>query len=126
MEKQKALTVAAADWGSPADELLAGCFTNAGALAQVRAQVESGQAQLFMADAGGEIVAAFVLRVDGVEGVIVAAAGPVELIPALLPHMEKRFVGCRAFRIHTARAGLARVLLAHGYDGQEIVLRKAA
>lgn len=126
MEKQKKLIVAPAAWGEAAADMLRNCFTVPGALEAVAHQVETGRAQLFTADDGGEIVAAFVLRVDGDEGVIVAANGPLSLIPALLPAMEQRFIGCRAVRVHTARPGLARVLTKHcGYGGQEIVLRKA-
>lgn len=127
MEKQeKKLTVAAADWGPVAADLLAGCFTVPGALATVARQVETGAASLFMADDGGEIVAAFVLRVDGDEGVIVAANSNegVDMIPVLIPNIEGRFMNCRAVRFHTARPGLAKLMQAAGYAGQEIVMRK--
>jgi hypothetical protein len=125
MENQKKLTIAPAGWGQVAADLLRECFTVSGALEMVGAQVESGRALLFTVDDGGGIVAAFVLRVDGTEGVIVAATGGLDLMPELLPLMEARFSGCSAVRIHTARAGLAKLLVArNGYGGQEIVLRK--
>jgi len=123
---EKALTVARADWGPVAADLLADCYGDPVELAKVARQVEEGAASLFTADDGGEIVAAFVLRVDGDEGVIVAANARdgVELIPVLLPNMETRFTGCRTVRFHTARPGLAKLMQAFGYAGREIVLRK--
>lgn len=125
MEKQAQLIVGRAAWGAAAAELLRDCFTVPGALEQVAQQVKRGRAKLFLADDGGGIVAAFVLRTEGAEGVIVAAnAESIELLPALLPHIEARFIGCKSVRFHTARAGLARMMMAHGYGGQEIVLRK--
>ena len=127
MAQEIPLTISPADWSALFAELLAPCFTVAGALDAVARQVEEGRASLFAADAGGEVVGAFVLRVDGGEGVIAAAAGRldgVDLVPALLPHIEARFVGCRAIRLHTPRPGLARLMAAQGYSGQEVVMRK--
>ncbi len=126
MEKYpEKLTVLSAQWSPEAAELLRPCFTVAGALEQVGCQVESGRAVLFVALAeSGAMRAAFVLRVDGDEGVIVAAVGPLESLPALLPHMEKRFAGCRAVRVHTARPALVRILRAAGYLPQEFVMRR--
>lgn len=118
------MTIAPASWGEVAAELLRDCFTVPGALELVAAQVEAGAASLFMVDQGDEIIAAFVLRVDGDEGVIVAASGPVSLILELLPHMEARFSGCRVMRIHTARPAVARMLSRRGYGAAELVLRK--
>lgn len=124
---EKVLIIAPAAWGEMLAAMLAACFTAPGALATVGAQVEDGRALAFTVDYCGEIVAAFVLRVEGAEGVIVAAAGRldgVDLIPALLPHIEDRFTGCRAIRFHTERPGLARLMAAAGYVGQEVVMRK--
>lgn len=118
------LTIAQASWGEVAAELLRDCFTVPGALEKVAAQVEAGIASLFMVDQGDEIVAAFVLRVDGDEGVIVAFGGPVALSLELLPHMEARFSGVRVIRVHTARPGVAHLLARREYDAAEIVLRK--
>lgn len=127
MEKPEKLTVLSAQWSPEAAELLRPCFTVAGALEQVGAQVESGRAVLFVALAeSGEMRAAFVLRVDGDEGVIVAAVGPLKSMPALLPHIEGRFMGCDSVRFHTSRPGVARLMAECGYtdDLPEIVLRK--
>jgi hypothetical protein len=124
---EKILIIAAAEWGEVIAAQLAPCFTVPGALALVADQVQAGIAQVFTVDDGGGIVGAFVLRVEGSEGVIVAAAGHlegVELLPLLLPQIEARFVGCSAVRVHTARPGLAKVMAGFGYQGQEIVLRK--
>lgn len=126
METQpEKLTVLAAQWSPQAAELLRPCFTVPGALESVGGQVESGAAVLFVALAEtGEIMAAFVLRVDGNEGVIVAAVGPLPSIPALLPHIEARFIGCDAVRFHTARPAMVRIMAAAGYEGQEFVMRR--
>lgn len=123
---EKTLTIARADWGQPAADLLADCFTVPDALDKVARQVEEGAASLFTVDDGGAIVAAFVLRVEGDEGVIVAANSTegIDMFVALLPHVEERFQGCSAVRFHTARPGLAKIMQAHGYAGQEVVLRK--
>lgn len=124
---EKTLIVMAAEWGEVIAAILAPCFTVPGVLAAVGRQVEGGQALAFTADDGGEIVGAFVLRVEGDEGVVVAAAGKVDgvdLIHALLPQIESRFIGCRAIRFHTARAGLAKIMAHYGYTGQEIIMRK--
>lgn len=126
-QAQKVLNIGAADWGAVLAGWLALCFDDPAALAGVARQVESGRATAFAADYDGEIVGAFVLRVDGDEGVIVAAAGDldgVSLVPLLLRHIEGRFNGCRAIRFHTVRPGLARVMAEHGYKGQEVVMRK--
>lgn len=126
-QAEKSLTIAPALWGQVLAGLLAPCFTVPGALDAVAGQVESGRAHAFSLDYCGEIVGAFVLRVEGREGVIVAAAGlleGVDLTPIMLPHIESRFVGCDAVRFHTARPGMARLVAAHGYVGQEVVLRK--
>lgn len=128
MEAQEIrLNVAPADWSGVFAELLAPAFVVAGALEAVACQVESGKASLFAVEVGGEVVGAFVLRVEGTEGVIVAAAGRldgVDLAPTILPHAETLFRGCRSVRVHTARPGMAKLLTRQGYAAQEIVLRK--
>lgn len=127
MEKNQTLTIAPADWGDACAGILRACFAEDRALLEVGRQVVQGRALLFAAETGGEIVGAFVLRVDGDEGVIVAAAGHldgVSLIPALLSHIESKFTGCRAIRFHTDNPAMARVMSRYGYAGQEVVLRK--
>ncbi|MCK9991398.1 MAG: hypothetical protein RugAbin2_02412 [Rugosibacter sp.] len=123
----KALSVSPAGWGEALAELLAPAFTSEEALIGVGRQVVEGLASAFIVEDEGELVAAFVLRVDDDEGVVVAASGSgqnVRLIPALLASIEARFYGCSAIRFHTARPGLARVMQEYGYVGQEVVMRK--
>lgn len=108
-------------------ELLAPAIDNERALAGVGRQVVEGAATAFIVEDDGDLVAAFVLRVDDDEGVVVAAGGKGRgygLIDALLPAIEARFHGCRAIRFHTARPGLARLMLKNGYVGQEVVMCK--
>ena len=122
---EKILTIAPALWGAMAEEMLADCFTVPGALQDVAHQVETGRATLFMVEEGGDVLAAFVLRVyDNNEGVIVAAAGGIDTFVSCLPAVEEKFIGCKAIRFHTARPGLARVWERLGYRPQEIVMRK--
>lgn len=127
MENQE-IIIARAEWGAVAADLLRGCFSYPAILEEVAEQVRAGLAELYTADDGGGIVAAFVLRIDGREGVIVAASGPAALVTELLPHIEARFTGCEVFRIHTMRPAVARILAGRGYAAMpaEIVLRKAA
>lgn len=124
------LTLSPAAWCADAERLIATALQHA-TPAEIRSQVESGAAVLYRVMQGGRMGAVFVLRVDhdadGSEGVIVAAAGGVrgvDLTAAVLPHIERMFIGCRAVRIHTARPGLARKLAAAGYRPAEIVLTK--
>lgn len=100
----------------------------------IREQVQAGIATLFTVRFQRRRVACYVLRVDGDEGVIVAAAGAfndaerageVSLTKVLLGRIENQFKNVRAVRIHTARPGLVRRLTAAGYQPQEFVLRKA-
>jgi len=129
MDQKEGLTIAAAAWSASIADMLqaAGdCFD------EVRAQVERGTSQLFTVERGGAVIAAFVLRIDhiqgGDDGVIVAAAGrggDVNLTAAMLPFIEQMFIGCKRVRIHTARPGLAKILAARfGYRVDELVLSK--
>jgi hypothetical protein len=101
-------------------------------LADIKYQVEHG-AQLFQVeDDAGEVLAAFVLRVDRLAcrtiGVIVAAGGAalgVDLTASIVPHIEKNmFVGVDAVSVHTERAGLVKKLSRQGYRVAEIILEK--
>ncbi|WP_293762599.1 hypothetical protein [uncultured Aquitalea sp.] len=89
------------------------------------AQVLQGAA-LFAVEQGGRDVAAFVLRWEGPECVVVAAGGSlpgVSLLDVILPHIEKNSQA-EFVRIHSARPGMARKLAQHGYGVAEIVYRK--
>jgi hypothetical protein len=97
----------------------------------LKRMVQKRQATLLSVSCNDYMVGAVVLRVDrkplGDEGVIVAAAGKlkgVSLIELLLPHIEKKFRGVKAIRIHTARPGLVRAMMRHGYRSREYVLAK--
>ena len=100
--------------------------------ADLKAQADKG-AQCFAIEHGGELIGAYMLRVDqptaGPEGVIVAASGHienVELLESVYPAIEAQFrhAGCRTMRIHTARPGIARMMGARGFNMAEIVLSK--
>lgn len=124
------LTLEAGPWCEKATELLAPALPFVG-VESVRDQVQAGVAVLFYVMHEGEKVGAYVSRVDHAgdiaEGVIVAAGGKlrgVDLAPLILPEAEKQFRGVSAIRIHTARPGLVRRLVAAGYGPQEFVMRK--
>lgn len=121
------LQVDQAPWSQTMAELLAPCVTNAAALVAIGRQVVNEVATGFLVSAGDRPVAAFVLRVDGDEGVIVAGAGRlngVKLLETLMPGIEARFHGCRSIRFHTARPGMAKVMAKMGYRGAEVVMQK--
>lgn len=120
-----ALTVEAVAWCEEAGEMLADSLFSAANVAELKAQAEAG-AVLFRVHRDGKTAAYYLLRVDGREGVLVAAAGrdEIDLTAAVLPHIERQFIGCEGLRIHTGRPGLVRKLAALGYGGVEFVLRK--
>lgn len=81
---------------------------------------------LYAASHEGRDVLALLLRRDGDELVIVAAAGAlpgVNLLDVVLPHIEAAS-GARWVRIHTQRRGMGRQLARHGYKAAEVVYRK--
>lgn len=122
----QALTLEPGEWSADADRLIGQALQHASP-ADIRHQVENLGARLFYVWQDGEIVAAFVLRVDGREGVIVAAAGDmpgVDLVATCMPAIESLFVGCSSIRYHTARPALARKLSRMGYVAREIVCMK--
>jgi len=129
-EAEKVVRLEPAEWGADAERLVPLALQHA-TVAEIRRQVETGAAALWHVLEGEAVRAVFVLRVDhdadGSEGVIVAAAGAcrgVDLTAALLPHVERLFLGCRAVRIHTARPGMARKLARMGYVPREVVFGK--
>lgn len=135
MEAPATLTIHPAEWCADSERLLGLAMVHA-TTGDLKFQVESGKALLFQvireqAGTMPALVGYYVLRVDetadGCEGVLVAAAGDgagVDLTEAILPVIEKQFIGCRIIRIHTARPGLAKKLHAAGYNMGEMVLRK--
>lgn len=93
----------------------------------IKHSVCTGKATLFVARLSGVAVLAYVLSVEGTEGVVLVAAGNVpgmDLTAIVLPEIEKKFIGCATVRIHTARAGLAKKLAKQGYAAKQIVLVK--
>jgi hypothetical protein len=121
------------EW-APESEALIALAVQYATLENIKWQVENRIAELFVVrDEAGQMVMAFVLRVDengarGDEGVIVAAGGDAEgvsLTDTMIPVMENMFKNCASVRIHTARPGLWRLLVnRHGYKPQEMVLTK--
>lgn len=90
-------------------------------------------ASLFVVTENGVTCGAYMLRFDqafeGLEGVIVAAAGNVNgmsLTDALLPYIQAQMIsrGCFRARVHTNRPGLVKVLNAKGWATGEFVLYK--
>lgn len=123
------MTIDPAVWSDDAGQVLAAAVSHA-SVEDIRRQVEAGAA-LFQVTAKGAVVGYYVLRVDklsaGCEGVLVAAAGRipgVDLTAALVPVIERQFIGCVSMRVHTNRPGLVKKLAAQGYGGAEIVVRK--
>lgn len=98
----------------------------------LRDLVETDCGRLYAIMADGEMVGAYVLRVQaketGMEGVVVAAGGKLpghSLIRSVLPAIESyQLSGCDWVRIHTARRGMVRELSRHGYQIREIVMSK--
>lgn len=126
---QKELTVGTGTWCDTTAELIGQALQHA-TVEEIREQLDHG-AKLFHVTHFGEIVGAFVLRIDttatGEEGVIVACTvklDGVDMFKALLPDIESRFKGCKSIRYHTARPALARKLHSLGYAPAEIVCIK--
>lgn len=123
---QKELTITMGVWCERTAELIGQALQHA-TTDQIKKQLDHG-AKLFHITHQGEIVGAFVLRIDnGTEGVIVAGTAKlqgVDMLTAVMPEIEKRFVGCKTVRYHTARPALAKRLLKMGYAPREIVCMK--
>jgi hypothetical protein len=123
---QKKLTITMGEWCERTAELIGQALQHA-TTEQIKQQLDHG-AKLFHIMHQGEIVGAFVLRIDnGTEGVIVAGTAKlqgVDMLAVVMPEIEKRFVGCHTVRYHTARPALAKRLLKMGYAPREIVCMK--
>lgn len=132
MEKVQALVIAKEDWTEEARSLMGWAFpylsnSDQRELKRIESMVNDGSATLFMARMSGVAVLAYVLSIEGSEGIVQVAAGNlpgVDLTGLLMPEIEKKFVGCASVRIHTARPGLAKKLAKQGYSAKEIVLVK--
>jgi hypothetical protein len=126
----QALTIEPGEWNEDAKRLIPRAH-RAESVDDVRQQVETGRARIFYVKAGGQVVGAFVLRVDqlcnGAEGVIVSGVADmpgVDLVEACMPAIEALFINVQTIRYHTMRAALARKLGRMGYAPAEIICRK--
>lgn len=123
---EKSLTIEPATWCAQTDHLIGQALQHA-TPAEIRHQVEHCGARLFHIKHGAAIVGAFVLRVDGNEGVIVAATAKldgIDMVGACMPAIEAMFIGCNSIRYHTARPALVRKMARLGYVAREIVCFK--
>lgn len=139
---EKKLVIAPGAWTERDEELLAPAMrADPGAAVDgLRELVDAGKGYLFhVLTESGELVASIVLRIDerhecakfGAyrDGVIVAAGTSARWVwrhvPALLADLERRFVGVRRIRIHTASRALLKALSREGYKFQEWVIWKS-
>lgn len=133
MEKDEALTIRKEGWSGEVQILMGWAFPQLSAQDQrtvdrIILDVTTGAATLFVARLSGVAVLAYVLSVEGRQGVVQVAAGSlpgVDLTSVVLPEIEKKFIGCDSVRIHTARPGLAKKLSKQGYAAKEIILVKS-
>lgn len=130
MERAQEITVQAVPWSDDAEAALSlACGTVWHISVDTLGRRVAEGAALFQVIAEGAVVGYYVLAVDGDEGVLLAAAGRVngvDLTDCLMPIIEAQFVGCASLRVHTSRPGLVKKLVKnHGYNGVEIVVRKA-
>ena len=129
--KTEQLTVNPAQWNAQAAYWVGQTQQHA-TTEEIRAQVEQGGASMFeIRNQAGEVCGAFVLRIEqrntGPEGVILSAAAKlpgVDMVGAMLEHIESRFVDCNSIRMHTAIPALARRVAAFGYGVTELVCTK--
>lgn len=132
LPENQALTITAEQWSEDAHSLIEWAFPNlsqadAETMRGIKHSVCTGKSTLFIARLSGVAVLAYVLTVEGTEGVVTVAAGNVpgvDLTAVVLPEIEKKFIGCESIRIHTARPGLAKKLAKQGYAARQIILVK--
>ncbi len=124
------VTISAGSWSTDADGWLSSAVRFP-YLAGLRKQVEQGIATLFYLQANGQTCGAVVLRIDQCgdmsEGVICAAAAKlngVDMTATVLPAIEKMFQGCAVVRFHTSVPAVAKKMVRHGYQAEEIISRK--
>lgn len=121
----QALTIEAGDWGPDADVWLSKALAHS-TLDDLRGQVQAG-ASLFYFKHEAVTVGALLLRVDGDEGVIVAAAvelSGVDMMGTCMPAIERMFIGCKTVRYHTNNPAVLRKMARHGYRPREIIAVK--
>jgi hypothetical protein len=125
------LSIVGGEWDAEAACLLSPAIDDAADLAAIANQVEHGEASLFRIFRSGELIGAYVLRVDyapgGDEGVIVAGAGSMpdgSLLGSVVPYIETQFSNVRRVRFHTRKPAMLRALAPQGYTGLEFVAIK--
>lgn len=97
-----------------------------------RRQVQMHEnATLFkVTDGAGDLCGFYILRVDTYVdkkvGVLVAAAGRAgfSLADALMPTIEKQFIGCDELQQYCRRPGMVRKLLKQDWEPTHIAMRK--
>lgn len=122
------------DWSTQAGAFLAPAMRHEPGVtvATLERLVTEKNADLFVVLSAGEMVGAYVLRVEEREqlneGVIVAAGGNLpgcRLVRSVLPAIEaQQLNGCQTIRIHTARPAMVREMRRAGYVVREVVLAK--
>lgn len=135
-DAQAEVLIRPAEWSLEAVETLrrAERFDTTGGLFSVEDYAEGrAPGALFVAECEGRALGYIVLTVNhmprGSEGVIAYAAGRrgfSRLLPALLPVLESRFIGCAGLKVETRRKGLAAMLVREGWHVAGYILRKNA
>ena len=93
--------------------------------------VNMGESTLFtVTDNDGIVKAAFVLRKEGSEMVMVAVGGHLQgasVTGLLSPYVEEVAAqnGCASIRTHTRKKGIERLAIKAGWERSEVIYRKA-
>jgi hypothetical protein len=116
------------EWSDLASEFLAGAVISA-SVEDYKRQVEAG-ASLFRVSLDGEAVGFYILRVDThaekTIGVLVVAAGKpgYSFADALMPVIERQFIGVDEIHQFCSRAGMVKKLTRQGWEATHMVMRK--
>ena len=129
MANDTQISISPAEWSAELAFWLGQALATA-TLQDLQKQIEAG-AKAFAIYAGGQMVGAFLLRVDatskGPQGVIVAAASSVpgvDMTVSVVPVIESLFTGVQSVRFHTAKPAVARKMRGLGYRQEEIICVK--
>lgn len=135
-DAQSEVLIRPAEWSLEAVETLRQVdrFETTGGFFSVEDYAEGrAPGALFVAECEGRALGYVVLTINhlprGSEGVIAYAAGRrgfSRLLPALLPVLESRFIGCAGLKVETRRKGLAALLVREGWHVAGYILRKTA
>lgn len=126
---QKVLKVIAGEWNAQAAFWLLDACDDTYTLDALAYDVQRGACSVFHVFDGQIQVAAFVLRLDGIDLVVVAAGGYLphsSLYELITPYVEKlaRENGAKFLRGHTDRRGVGRLMENAGWQLSEYVYRK--